>query len=112
MHLMRFPRLLRCLGNYFADGFLGSGWGFVIRGSYFLCSFLCNSLGLGPCFYLCSLGPGCCSSNEGHSMSCTVGRFVPGGEDCSTEGVAAEGRKLRSFCFLRIHFGVVLLSGH
>src|SRR6266446_6264201 len=112
MHLTRFPRPLHCLGDCSVDDFLGSGWGFVVLGSCSLCSFLYNFLGLGLCSYLCSLGPECCSSIGGRLMSCIVGYFALEGEGCSTGGVAVEGQRLRSFYFLRIHFGAILLSGH
>src|SRR6266436_1072310 len=67
---------LRCPGNCSAGGFPDICWGFVVRGSCFLCNFLCNSLELGPCSYLYSLEPECYSSNEERLTSCIVGRFV------------------------------------
>src|SRR6266478_5395714 len=48
----------RCPGSCSVGDSLGSGCGFVVLGSYFLYSFLCSSLGLVPCSYLCSLGLG------------------------------------------------------
>src|SRR6266403_1841197 len=103
---------LRCLGSYPAGDFPDICWGFVVRGSCSLYSFLYNFLELGPCSCLYSLELECCSSSEERLMSCIVGRFVLEGKGCSIEGAAVEGKKLQSFCFLRIRFGVILLSGH
>ena len=85
---------------------LGSGWGFVVPGSYCLCSSLYSFLGLELGFDLYSWGQGCCSSIEGRLTNYIVGCSVPEGESCSIRGVVAEGRKFRSFCFLQIRFGV------
>src|SRR6266478_4687684 len=74
---------LRCPGNCSAGGFPDICWGFVVRRSCSLCSFLCNSLELGPCSYLYSLEPECYSSNEGRSMSCIVGHFALEDGGCS-----------------------------
>src|SRR6266403_835740 len=97
MHLTSFLLRLRCPGSCSAGGFPGIGWGSVIHGSCFLCSFLCNSLGLVPCSYLCSWERAC---------------FVLGGGCCSPEGVVVEEQKPQSFCFLRIHFRVALSNEH
>src|SRR6266403_1858249 len=112
MHLPSSLLQPRCPGSYSVGDFPDICWGFAIRGSYFLCSFLCNFLELGPCSYLYSLEPECYSSSEGCSTSCIVGHFVLEDEGYSIGGTAVEGRKLRSFCFLRIRFGVGLSSGH
>src|SRR6266403_2270426 len=90
----------RCPGSCTAGGFPDICWGFVVRRSCFLCSFLCSSLGSGPCSYLYSLERGCCSSSGERWTNCIVGRFVLGDVGCSIEGAVAEGQKLRSFCFL------------
>src|SRR6266478_4836097 len=103
---------LRCPGSCFAGGFPDTCWGFVVCGSCFLYSFLCSSLELVPCSCLCSSEPGYCSSIGEHWMSYTGARFVLGGGCCSTEGVVVGGQRPQSFCFLRIHFGVVLSNEH
>src|SRR6266478_6687289 len=112
MRLRSFLLRPRCLGSCSAGSFPGICWGFAVRGSCFLYSFLCSSLGLGPYSYLYSSGLGCYSSNGGRLMSCTVGRFVLEDGGCSIEGVTVGERKLRSFYFLRTRFGAVPSSGH
>src|SRR6266478_2399710 len=112
MHSMSFLLQPRCLGSYFAGGFLDTCWGFVVRGSCFLYSFLCNSLELVPCSCLCSSGLGCCSSIEEHLMNYTGGRSVLGGGCYSTEGVIVGEQKLQNSYFLQIRFRVVLSNEH
>src|SRR6266403_2029325 len=112
MHLTSFLLRRRCPGSCFAGDFPDTCWGFVVRESCFLCSFLCNSPRLVPCFNLCSWGPGCCSSIEGRLTNCIAGCSGFEGEGYSIGGVAVEGRRLRSFDFLRTRFRAVLSSEH
>src|SRR6266403_1737128 len=104
MRSIGFPWRPRSLGSYSVGDSLDSGWGFVVRGSYCLCSFLYNFLVLALYSCLCSWELECRSSIAGHLTSCIVACFVLEGGGCSIEGVVAEGQSFGNFCFLQIRF--------
>ena len=111
-HSRSSPWWRHSLGSCFVSDFLDSGWDFAVRGSYCLCSSLCSSLRSAPYSCQCSLGQGCCSSIEGHWMSCIGACFVLGDRGYSIADIAVEGRMFRRFYFLQIRSLVGLLTEH